>query len=59
MLKKEIFISSIIILVIALFSSYFYIKDNNNSTKELKVFNMNNKKKIFSYISNTEDYIPK
>lgn len=59
MLKKEIFISSIIILVIALFSSYFYIKNNNNSTKELKVFNMNNKEKIFSYISNTEDYIPK
>lgn len=56
MRKKEILLGSIILILIASFSSYFLYIENKLGKKELSVMQEQENKKVASYIINTEYY---
>lgn len=55
MLKKEIFLGSLFILIMASFSSYFLYQENKVDKKELSVM-QEQKNKVSAYIKDTEYY---
>lgn len=55
MIKKEIFLGSLFLLLIASFSSYFFYKENKVNKKEVSVMQEQDNK-VFSYIKDTPYY---